>query len=57
MECIQFRTITPIFNFSFDDDNLIYKKKGEYHGVKYLIEVKKYGYDEKEYNKILGGLA
>ncbi|MGD1818798.1 MAG: hypothetical protein ACPKOI_02800 [Pleomorphochaeta sp.] len=55
MDYIQFRTITPIFNFSFDDENLIYKKKGIYHGVKYSIELKKYG--KKEYNKILGGLA
>ncbi len=57
MEPIQFRTITPIFNFSFDDETFIYNKNGFYRGIKYLITIKKYDRGEKAYNNILGGIA
>lgn len=57
MQKIHFRTITPIFNFSFENEEYIYNKEGSFHGIDYTVTIKKYGYGETEYNNILGGLA
>ena len=53
LEKLQFRTITPLFNFSLEDENSKFTYKNKLNDCEFELTIEKYGKGPVEYNRIL----